>query len=170
MSVTGPDTPFELTVYGKPQPAGSKTAYVHPHTKQIVVTDANSKARTWKDQVAQAAGRAFGDRPIMTGAVTLDVTFFEPRPKGHYGTGRNEGVIKDSAPEYPTKAPDTTKLVRGTEDAMSGIVYRDDSQVVDLIARKRYGAPARCEIVVTPKPRTRLGDADYAQPQLALAA
>lgn len=163
------DKAFSITVYGIAQPAGSKTSYIHPHTKQIVVTDANPRARTWKQHVAQAAGAEY-DGELMQGPVILEVTFFQPRPKGHYGTGRNEGVVKDSAPEYPAIKPDTTKLVRGTEDAMTGVVYRDDSQVVDLIAKKRYGAPARCEITVRPKPQTRIGDSDYAQPQLALVA
>jgi Holliday junction resolvase RusA-like endonuclease len=37
-------------------------------------------------------------------------------------------------------APDTTKLVRSTEDALKGICWRDDSQVVYQVASKEYAA------------------------------
>jgi Holliday junction resolvase RusA-like endonuclease len=36
------------------------------------------------------------------------------------------------------KAPDTSKLIRAVEDALTQVVYRDDSQVVELLALKHY--------------------------------
>lgn len=52
------------------------------------------------------------------------------RIKGHYGTGKNAGVLKsrfvDAMPEV---RPDCTKLVRSTEDALEGVIWRSDAQV-----------------------------------------
>jgi Holliday junction resolvase RusA-like endonuclease len=77
-------------------------------------------------------------RALFEGPLILTISIYRSRPKGHYGTGRNEGCLRMSAPFYPTTQPDTTKLVRGIEDAMTGVVYRDDAQIVHQKARKSY--------------------------------
>ena len=41
-----------------------------------------------------------------------------------------------------------TKLVRAVEDALTGLVWRDDAQVVVQTVRKRYGHPERAEVLV----------------------
>jgi len=41
------------------------------------------------------------------------------------------------------------KLARGVEDALSGILYMDDAQIVSERLTKLYGSPARVEITVT---------------------
>ena len=40
------------------------------------------------------------------------------------------------------------KLTRAVEDALTGLVWRDDAQVVDEVLSKRYGAPERVEVRV----------------------
>ena len=159
---------IKVVVFGEAQPAGSKRAFVHPHTGKTIVTDANAKSRPWKNRVAQAAGEQHRGG-ILDGPVILEVTFYEARTKGHYGTGRNAGVVKDSAPMYPAKKPDATKLLRGVEDALTGIVWRDDAQVVEQFVSKRYGDPARAEIVVRPADFATVGEFRESR-QLALAA
>ncbi len=44
--------------------------------------------------------------------------------------------------------PDVDKLARCALDALSGVVIKDDAQVVELYARKRYGEPERLEVAV----------------------
>lgn len=147
---------LRFTVLGKPQPAGSKRAFAVKKggvpTGQIAVTDDNPKAKSWQREVKIAAREALDaigpDGLLTADAVSVSMTFYAARPKGHYGTGRNAAVLKPSAPPLPIVKPDSLKLARGTEDAMTGVVYKDDSQVVDLTVRKRYGLPERCEIVV----------------------
>lgn len=135
-----------LTVLGRPQPAGSKRAFQNKHTGRVQVVDASKGSRPWKQQVA---GEASSQAPeMLDGPLRLDVTFVLARPKGHFGSGRNAAEIKPSAPPYPATRPDTTKLLRAVEDALTGIVWRDDAQVVEQAARKVYGAPERCEITV----------------------
>ena len=73
---------------------------------------------------------------------------YRPRPSNHFGTGKNAGVRKDSAPYFPIVRPDVLKIARGIEDALTGVIYRDDSQIVDEHLMKRYGEPARVEIIV----------------------
>lgn len=142
---------MRFTVLGEPQPAGSKKAFVVPAKGggrgRAVVTDANKKAKPWQREVKQAASEAFSGE-LLRGPVALRLSFFRPRPKGHYGTGRNAAKVKDSAPGFPTTRPDALKLARAVEDALTGVIWADDAQIVDETLLKRYGEPARCEIEV----------------------
>lgn len=149
-----------FTVLGKPQPAGSKRAFAIKRdgvpTGRFAVADANPKAKSWQQEVRAVAARAMDDQragvwsqfDLLAGPLDVTMTFYVARPKGHYGTGRNAGLVKASAPQFPTTRPDALKLARGTEDALTGTVWRDDAQVVDLRVFKRYGLPERCEVTV----------------------
>ena len=79
-----------------------------------------------------------GSAPIRDIGLNVKMTFYVPRPKGHYKTGKNADVLRDNAPTFPLKKPDVLKLARSTEDAMTGIVWDDDSSSVTLTLRKRF--------------------------------
>lgn len=123
---------------GKPEPGGSKRAFVPKGWKRAIVTDANSKAKGWKEIVRIEAHRAYQGQPLI-GPLQLDITFTVLRPKNHYGTGKNADKVKDSAPAFPTSKPDATKLTRSTEDALTGILWIDDAQIVCQHITKAYG-------------------------------
>lgn len=143
---------INFTVAGIAQPAGSKKSYGKGGRS---IVDANKNSRPWKNAVSAEAAKAMEVavskavnlrryRPPLEGPLELQVIFWLPRPKGHYGA---KG-LRPSAPPYPAVRPDTTKLLRAVEDAMTGIIWRDDAQVVHQTAGKRYGEPARTEIQV----------------------
>jgi len=130
-------------VHGLPAPGGSKKGFAvfnkATGKHRSVITDDAKRNKDWKAMVAYAAGEAMqAGVCVFRGPVEVEVTFYMPRPKGHYRTGKNAGTLKDSAPKYPITKPDTTKLWRSTEDAMKSIVWLDDSQVVDQYIRRRY--------------------------------
>ena len=83
-----------------------------------------------------------------TAPVVVTIGFYFARPRGHYGTGRNASTVRAAAPARMTTMPDVDKLARCALDALTGIVFRDDAQIVDLHAVKRYGEPERAEIMV----------------------
>lgn len=146
-------TSIRFTVYGHPEPAGSKRAL--PLGGRLggrpIVVDANRKAAPWKAHVASQAQLAYRGLWLI-GPVSLSLHFILPRPKGHYGSGRNEGNLRASAPPYPNVKPDLLKLARGVEDALTGIIYRDDAQIVRETLAKDYGMPERVEIVIEELP------------------
>lgn len=176
---------YSFTVFGEPQPAGSKQAFpllerprrichcgVIPGPTPlrrwngaivINVTDDNKDTKAWRNRVSQTAREEYAG-PLMTGFVSLECVFYLPRPKSHYGSGVNEHRVKPSAPAMPGVKPDHDKLLRAVSDGLTqaGNVYTDDALVVDGIARKRYGSPPRVEItiaeIVVPDP--------YEQPAL----
>ena len=102
--------------------------------------ESSARVKPWRESIRAAALAAMGDdwTPI-TGPVTVDLTFLLPRPKGHFGTGRNAGKLRDSAPTHHTTKPDLDKLIRAVLDALTSAgVWGDDSQVWGLAAAKGY--------------------------------
>ncbi len=109
---------------------------------------------------ARRRAEARGWKTEVTDALTVTFTIYVPRPKGHYG---KKGLLPSARP-HPSVKPDCLKLARGLEDSLSGIVWKDDAQIVDEHIVKTYGEPARCEITVavvgslppfSPQPETR---------------
>lgn len=124
---------IEFTVYGQPVPQGSKKAF-----GRNVVEIADVRLRSWRHDVAVTAKEAMNGASPLVEPVEVRLMFFLPRPKGHFGSGRNAERIRDSAPAVPGVKPDLDKLTRSVLDALTGTVIRDDSQVVGLIASKLY--------------------------------
>ena len=137
-----------FTVLGRPQQKGSKQVLPVKGPRRFVVRESNIKARPWAMHVAAAALDAHYTTSLITGPVIVAVTFYFARPKGHYGTGRNQQELRRSAPREMTVMPDVDKLARCALDALTGIVFRDDAQIVDLHAAKRYGEPERADFIV----------------------
>lgn len=134
---------YALTVYGNAEPAGSKRGFYRPGLG-VRIVDANPKSREWKNLVAQEAGKIADG--MLDGPLMLTATFYRPRPASHFGSGRNREVLKPSAPLFPTVRPDTTKLLRAVEDAITGIWLKDDAQIVRQVVAKEWGTPARVEM------------------------
>ena len=143
-------TSIEIIVLGTPAPQGSKHGYAvkakGKYTGKVAQVESSAKVKPWRMAVKYAALEeirndyaATDDWRPMDGAVTLEVTFRLPRPKGHYGTGRNAGLLKPSAPWFPASRPDLDKLLRSTFDALGEAgVWGDDAQVTTVAARKDY--------------------------------
>ena len=52
---------------------------------------------------------------------------------------------------FPKVKPDLDNVVKAVLDALNGVVYRDDAQVVNLVATKRYATEPRVEVYVFEK-------------------
>ena len=146
-----------FTVFGVPQTAGSKRAFpITPKgggKPRIIITDDNPKGKGWRDSVIAAALETrngqnwlISPQELMTGALSVRMRFYRPRPKGHFGKhGLNKTGRESIA---PTSRPDVLKLARCAEDALTGIIWRDDAQIVYETLAKWWGEPARAEIEI----------------------
>lgn len=118
-----------FSVEGKPIQQGSMRAFnnriVHNKTKDLMA---------WRGQVGQAAHVA-GCTPI-SGAISISMRFRYLRPKSVMRT-------------QPTVPPDLDKQIRSILDALTGIAYIDDSQVVQITASKEYQGSQGVDIVIT---------------------
>ena len=80
-------------------------------------------------------------------AIEMHLTFFMPIPKA---TSRVKTTQMINGVILPKKRPDVDNLGYLVTNALKGIVYADDSQVTDLILRKRYSDRPRTVIKVIP--------------------
>lgn len=131
---------LSFRVDGVAQSRGSKRPITAKGSRRGLLIDSNPKAKPWMEVVRVVARQAMRDAGYIEPfnfALSMTMTIFRPRIKGHYGT---KG-LKPSAPAFPTTKPDVGKYARAIEDAMSGTVYVDDSYLVDSWPSKRWGEP-----------------------------
>lgn len=127
-------------VPGTPKTQGSKTAYMdHNANKVRLVNVNNEKLKAWRSDIRNEAQKEaarlawqMGDKDTP---ICLRLTFYFRRPSGHY---TSKGNYSKNAASYHTKKPDVSKLARAVEDAMTGLIYIDDSQVFSEIITKEY--------------------------------
>ena len=87
---------------------------IHARAKELAI---------WRAQIALEAQKA-GCKPATT-AIKIVASFRLKRPK----------TVKRI---FPIVAPDVDKLIRGLLDALTGVAYVDDAQVIDIMAEKVY--------------------------------
>lgn len=141
---------ISFTIEGIPQPRGSKKALPNRATGRAMIVDSNPKSGPWMNAVAHQAAQAMAGKELLAGPVRVTVDFYFPRPKSHYYTTKaRNGELRDDAPELHDKKPDCDKLVRAIGDGMTGVVYRDDSQIALLEVRKLYSwLGGSCDVIV----------------------
>ena len=134
---------MRIEVRGLPAPQGSKR-----HVGHGIMVESSKAVAPWREAVRAETQRAMTGAPPMEGALMVAAVFSLPRPRSHYGSGKNARVVKPSAPLDPFLRPDLDKLLRAVLDGLTeGGAWLDDSQVVEIDAGKRYGTPG-CEIEV----------------------
>lgn len=168
--------PITLVISGKARPSGSKNSVVptygngepvRRHRKDcplgggratgcmcpvlVNTLEDNPHAAAWKEAVGWIARQQYHGE-ALDGPLSVEMIFYKPRPKSHFGTGRNAGLLKDSAPAFPTTRPDVLKLARAIEDGLSGgVIYSDDALIVSEGIAKRWcaaGEEERVEVVI----------------------
>jgi len=85
---------------------------------------------------------------VLDGPVKMECEFVFERPKSHFGTGRNSGKLKPSAPDFHVQKPDADNCLKFLKDCLNKQAYNDDCQVVDERAVKRWAEPGETERTV----------------------
>lgn len=124
-----------VVAYGRPITQGSKT-----RNRYGGVRDDNAKTlKPWREAIKTAALEVMNHAERLTCPVSVKATFSFDRPAGHYRTGCNAHLLRDSAPAWPANkgSGDIDKCERAIYDALTDAgVWRDDSQVVENANRK----------------------------------
>lgn len=131
-----------FVVFGTARPKGSHDPFLHRHTGQIVMRPASRGLGAWEAAIRHEAQTLARQGVFFGGPVRVLVTFTFARPRS----------VSSKKRAYMTVAPDLDKLARSLFDPLTRVLWRDDCQVVELVARKVYGAidePSKAEITIT---------------------
>ena len=110
----------------------------------FVSTYTPAKTRNYEDIIKAAATEAMTEPPIET-PISVFVYIAVPVPVS-YSKKRKASCLLGI--EKPVKKPDIDNVAKCFLDAMNGIVYKDDSQVVSLHVTKEYGTVGMVEVLV----------------------
>ena len=105
------------------------------------------KSKNYKAYVKLVAAAAMNESSLkpLDGAISVDITAFVSIPKSKSKKFR-ENALKQL--ERPTKKPDCDNIAKILLDAMTGIVYEDDKQIVKLSVEKYYDEVPRVEVQI----------------------
>jgi len=136
--------PIKIIIHGKPI-AKNRPRFARRGKFTVTYSDQETEEGLFILDVRQQ----LKGQEIILGPITLVAIFHFERPKSHFGTGRNIGKLKDSAPAIHIKKPDTDNLLKFVKDCLNGIAWKDDSQVFDVRGIKRYSDEPKTEIFIT---------------------
>ena len=104
-----------------------------------------AKSRDYKQYVRLVASEDAPETPV-TGAVLLSLKIYRAIPKSMPKRKRAAAL---AGRLRPTTKPDVSNVLKGVEDALKGLWYVDDSQIVGYgELGKWYGERPRIEIVM----------------------
>lgn len=140
----------KAVIYGQARPQGSPRAVIGGNGRAYVTEDRRGGRgyRSWRQQVSR---EMMEDAPkeAVDGPMSVTLRVYVLRPQGHYGTGKNAGRLKESAPSLPVSGIDLDKIQRAVGDAGTGIWWRDDSRIVEWSeVRRLYAEDGRERVEV----------------------
>ena len=134
----------ELIIYGDPKAQGRPRATNKGRFATVYEDKKDKQAKASLAVIVQQKA----PEQLLSGPLRVDLSFYFHRPKAHFGTGRNAGTLKLSAPTHYTSKPDRDNLDKLVLDALTGIFWIDDSQVCDGRITKQYSSRPRTEITI----------------------
>lgn len=138
--IEGVDGSVKFTVFGDPVPKERpRTVKGHTYTPE--------RTRRHEEKIALVyKSRYHGDGFESGEPLRLVVDAYFKIAKG------DSRVVKEgklSGEIRPTIRPDADNVLKTVQDALNGLAYKDDSQIVESLARKWYSDEPRTEIYIT---------------------
>ncbi len=126
---------IQFTAYGIPVPMARARVFMDKKTGKVRAANPR-RCSDWKQSIAM---QALEHRPstLMDGPIRIEATFYLLKPKSKRA-------------KYPATKPDWDNLAKALTDSLEGLIYTNDSRIVEAHIRKEYGDPPRVEIRVTP--------------------
>ena len=133
---------IEFTVPGEPKGKGRpRFSRVGKFTK----TYTDAKTKMYEEKIASAARlHIYPNEPLET-PLSITLILHVGVPKS-YSKKRTTDCL--TGKEWPTKKPDLDNVAKAFLDAMNGIVYKDDVQVIRLYVSKTYSIDPHVLITV----------------------
>jgi len=128
--------PITISLQGTPQGKGRARAFIRGgqvghYTPQ--------KTRSYESLIFGAAIDAMSGRPPFEDAVSMTLRAIYPVPTSWSERKRQKAITGEIK---PTKKPDLDNVAKAWSDALNGVVFKDDSQIILYSLEKRYGPQA----------------------------
>jgi len=111
----------------------------------FVSTYTPEKTRTYEALIKEAAKQAMGVSEPLETPVSLYLYIRVPIPAS--ATKKRLKAISDGT-EKPIKKPDASNILKSVEDGMNSVVYKDDSQIVNIHVTKVYSSVPGVDVCV----------------------
>jgi Holliday junction resolvase RusA-like endonuclease len=135
---------FMVTFKVDADPVGKQRAR-YAKRGNFVQTYTPDKTRNYESLIKEAAIEAMGSSEPLETPVNLYLYIRAPIPKS-LPKKRIEACLNGL--EKPIKKPDASNVLKSVEDAMNGVVYKDDSQIVNIHVSKVYSTVPGVDICV----------------------
>jgi Holliday junction resolvase RusA-like endonuclease len=130
-----------IVVPGAPVPKGRpRLSTIDGHARAFTP----GKTRRYEDLIRLEAGRVMEGLDQLQGPTEVRITAFMQTPQV-IAKHKTKGPAAELGELRPTTKPDVDNFAK-VIDALNGIVWRDDSQVVQLTVRKFYSTRPRLEL------------------------
>ena len=129
-----------MTIDGVPQ---GKARPRFRRIKNFVQTYTPSKTKDYEQKIREVAKQAMGEHEPLDTPVAIQMTIKLPVPKSYSKKRASECLNKY---EMPTKKPDWDNVAKSVTDALNGIVYIDDCQIVCASVHKMYAMEPCVEV------------------------
>ena len=127
----------ELTIIGQPQAQGRPR--FSTRNNRMRAFDPHKDKKCWmKLQLMEQY-----NKHVLTEPLSIDIIFHMPIPKS---TSKKKAKLMLTNEIKHTKKPDIDNLVKAVLDSCNSIIFRDDSQIWQVNAKKMYGEELRTEI------------------------
>lgn len=131
-----------FTVKGVPQGKGRPR---FRRAGNFVTTYSDAKTKAYEELIRVMARIALGPARPSEGPVSVDLYIRCPIPLS-YPHKRLKACLANE--ELPTKKPDIDNVIKVFLDAMNGVVYKDDTQVIRVSAKKAYSSIPGVDVCV----------------------
>ena len=129
-----------FTVPGQPVPQGRPRFT----TKPFVRTYDPPKSAKYKRKVKTFAEKVAPEKPLQ-GELYAEVLIFKETLSSF---SKKKKAAAEAGTLRPITKPDADNYAKGILDAVKGVIWEDDGQVVDLVTRKFYSEIPRAEITI----------------------
>lgn len=142
-----PVTSIKITVPGEPVPkARHRARIVTPRFKPpFIHFYQDSATEKYEQQIALVSQMMMQGRGLILGALEVHVTAWVAVPTSWSDVKRSKAINGEIR---PISRPDSDNYAKAALDGMNGVVFKDDSQVVDLHVSKRYSEEPKLEIEI----------------------
>jgi Holliday junction resolvase RusA-like endonuclease len=134
---------IQFTVYGEPVAQGRPRATnINGHIRMYDP----KKSSDFKNYVRLVAADHRPDKPLE-GPILVAVKVYKKIPKSF---SKKKKAAAEAGQLRPTSKPDVDNYAKSIKDALKNVIWKDDSQVVDLHISKWYSETPRVEITIVP--------------------